>query len=424
MSKKPEKKTAPKQVVYPELHAAIETIDAERAQVFLDNNHSNRPRSGTLVKRYAIEMLRQKWKLNGEAWIVSKTGQTLSAQHRAAGVILAEQMRKRDLEHWKQYGTKGPIKIQAVVVYGVDDKVADTIDQGKTRSAGDVIFRMNLFDDYMMADKVTPEFKEADKKKLSRDLSTALRTVWLRIGGMKVSDAPKFPQSEMLDFFMDHPRILDCVLTVYREDDGANKNVSSLVSRAYLAAVMYLGATAGTDREAWDDGKIDAPDFQFWDDAVEFVQKFAYATNLQKGDAVLVLRSLFQKQISEGTRNRDHILSALIKAMSYFMDKTGDLKMSDLMVKKDESWLPSWTPRLGGLDQEIEVPEEEEVPAEEVEEKPAKKPAKKKTAKKASAKPAKKASRKSAKADPEPEIDESDSDDGDYSDEDDSDSDE
>lgn len=409
MSKKPEKKTPAKTVVYPEFNAVIETIDVERAQQFLDNNGSNRPRSGTLVKRYALEMLRQKWKLNGEAWIVSKTGQTLSAQHRAAAVILAEQLRKKDPEHWKQYGTKGPIKIQAVVVYGVDDKVADTIDQGKTRSAGDVIFRMNLFDDYMMADKVTPEFKDSDKKKLARDLSTALRTVWMRLGGLKVSDAPKFPQSEMLDFFMEHPRLLDCVLTVYREDDGANKNVSSLVSRAYLAAVMYLGATSKTDREAWDDAKIDAPDFSLWDDAVEFVQKFAYATDLKKGDAVLVLRSLFQKQISEGNRNRDHILAALVKAMTCFLDDTSDLKMTDLQMKKDESF-----PRLGGLDQEIEIPEEapEEAPV-----KPAKAGKKKAAAKKTEGKPAKKATRKSAKAEPveddEPEVSEDDSDAGD-----------
>lgn len=55
----------------------------------LNNNNQNRPFRLNTAKRYASEMIRKKWKQNGEPWIYDKYGECQSAQHRNIALILA-----------------------------------------------------------------------------------------------------------------------------------------------------------------------------------------------------------------------------------------------------------------------------------------------------------------------------------------------
>ncbi|WP_230684294.1 hypothetical protein, partial [Streptococcus pneumoniae] len=80
--------------------------DLEGNKIRLKNNNTNRPFRKSLAIRYANEMLRRKWSLNGETIIFDSKDMCQSGQHRLVGLILAEQMRKDDdqKEEWEQYG--------------------------------------------------------------------------------------------------------------------------------------------------------------------------------------------------------------------------------------------------------------------------------------------------------------------------------
>jgi len=342
-------------------------------------NTTNRPFKKVLGERYASDMLRKKWPYNGESMVFDKNGNTVSAQHRAYGLIRAEKLRKLNPEKYPQW--KGEVYIKALIATGIDPKDSDSTDQGAPRAHGDVLFRRGIFDKYVNSDK-TEQFNLADKKKLARDLATAIRTVWLRVGGKDVSDAPHFPKSEMLDFLEKHPKIVDCVAYVYEEDDRQIKSICSTVTRSYMAAVMYLAATSGTDRDDYDaTGDVDTSCMQV---AEDFVASYGSGAGLEAGDPILALKNAFQKQIASGkTRDRDEILNLLVKAFTLFIDqKEADGKI--LTIGKDEA-----QPRLGGLDTVVESPEDDD--DEEAEEKP------KKTVKKATKKAVKKTVKKATK---------------------------
>lgn len=396
---------APTKVIYPEIEMhRFDAFTVEKAQEILDMNFNNRPRSSTLTKRYALEMLHRKWKMNGETVIVSRTGVLLSGQHRLEAVIKAEEMRLKNPAYWREHGWRTAVTVPILMVTGVDDKVADTLDLGKSRTHGDVLYRMGLFDDFVDAAK-EPLFTVADKKKLARDLATAIRTVWLRVGGQDVADAPKFPQSEMLDFLGKHPKILDAVVFVYNEDNGPEARVKSMISRAYLAAGMYLMGAIRSDRELYDTNGDVKVDDRAWELAEGYVSTFASGVNLDAGDPILSLRQTYQKQMSTGgTRDRDEVLGLLIKSMVAFVDEE-KMTFKELQLGPDEK------PRLGGLDSEptIDIVDPTKVAKEqEVEDKPKKKGTKKAAPKKGAKKATKKAAPKkpAKKKEVEPEEDE------------------
>jgi hypothetical protein len=323
-------------------------ITVELAETWLKQNLKNRPRRMELVKRYAMEIIRGKWTLNGEAIIFDWDGHLISGQHRLAAVILAEEWRQSNPKAYRKYGWRGPITLDAVVVDGVDPKTADTVDLGQKRTGGDVLFRQSRFDE--------KKYKPAQVKTLSNDLATAVRLVWLRNQKMVVSDAPKFPHSEMLDFLKEHTGIKTWVEAVFEKDAGSDKNISSRVSRAYMAAMLYLYETS-FENESEGDIK-----------ATEFLNEFADGAGLAKTDPVFVLREAFVK-LRDGSgassgAGRDVICGMLVKAMQ-FHAAGESCKPADLKIKKGED------PRLGGFDRsreevEAEIAADEEEEAEEV----------------------------------------------------------
>lgn len=102
--------------------ATIIYVDPEMAQRVLAKNTRNRPISEMHVERLMGEMVSGRWKYNGEAIKWSVDDVLLDGQHRLTAL------------------SRMPKDFQAIpflVVRGLPTGVQDTMDQGRTRSAGD-----------------------------------------------------------------------------------------------------------------------------------------------------------------------------------------------------------------------------------------------------------------------------------------------
>ncbi len=321
--------------------------DLEGHKIRLLNNPTNRPFRRNLALDYANEMLRGKWAFNGEPIIIDRFGRIQSGQHRLAGVIFADQMRKADLEKWGDYGWKDGVYIECVVVAGISEKpeIVDTIDIGQKRSLGDVLFRNDEFTG-----------TEKTMTKLSNVLGIATRLVWLRSGGKKVSDAPKFPHSEALEFLKEHLRLKEAVIRI-QELDGSGKEgrrITECISLGYASGLLYLMASSGTDREAYDDGELEGPDFKMWDKAIDFWTHFAKDTQgFPLGHPIKALRKRLMEISSGDGAGRDEVVNTVVKAFNLWNDgkKVADVKLK--RIETEDTIEITEFPRLGGLDVEI-----------------------------------------------------------------------
>lgn len=330
--------------------------DLEGNKVRLNHNDTNRPFRRTLAMRWANEILRKKWKLNGETLIFDRLGMAQSAQHRLIGLVFAEQLRKKEKDKWAEYW-KGPVNIEGIIVVGIEEHrdTVDTIDLGGARTLADVLFRNREFGG-----------TEDNQEKLARTLAIANRLVWLRVGGKNVSDAPHFPHSEALEFLEYHPELLNAVRFIEVQDSSADETeknrISSLVSKGYAAALMYLMAVSKTNPDKYDaEGEIN---LEMWDKAEEFWEKFAEGSNLSAGDPILMLRKVLTDAKAGSGEQRDELVGKVVKAWNAFVDGV-KIKATDLKLKREKhpttgKFVLAEDPRIGGLDvvREKEVVEE------------------------------------------------------------------
>lgn len=315
--------------------------DMDGNRVRCKNNPVNRPFRKSLALRYANEMLRNEWHgLNCETYTLDRDGYVQSGQHRLIGLVFAEQMRANDPEAWDKYHGEGLIKIDGLVVTGIDprDEVVNTIDLGQKRTLGDVFYRAQTF----------AEESEAKARKLANSLSHAVRLVWLRAGGKVVSDAPQFPHSEAINFLADHPRIVEALHFIDEREGGrgeGGRRISHYISVGYATGLFYLMATTGTEDEM---------DFSHWEKAQEFWRKFASGAGLEEGDAILELRNYLPLLLNaEDAGTRDEIVGVVIKAFNHWIDGRsigkGSLKLGRGKDDKGKTIIVE-TPCLGGID--------------------------------------------------------------------------
>lgn len=334
-----------------------------KRKIRFNNNPSNRPFRLNLAKRYAKEILRGKWKLNGESIVLDRYGHVQSGQHRLAALVLAEEERKKKVDHWKAYGVKGPVAIEALLVLGISEKpdTVDTLDLGQKRSLGDVIFRNKDFG----GDK-------KDQRALSSIMAGATRLAWIRCGGRVVSDAPHFPHSEALDFIEAHPGLHEAVEFIHTEEGGTGvegKRISAGagITLAYAAALCYLQSASRTDPLKFQEtGEVD---LSLKDKAQEFWTLLASGAGLEKGHPILVLRNYLPKVEASSSQGRDEIVASVVKAWNIWVDDPkATVTLKDVRPKKtndDEGRkVLAEEPRMGGLDtvrEEPEVDEDEEL---------------------------------------------------------------
>lgn len=103
------------------MQTEVVKLTPELAAQFMSRNTTNRPLSTEAVRSYSLAIKRGDWLVNGEAIIFDDADNMLNGQHRCSAVIHA--------------GTP----IDVLVVRGVDRGAFKTMDQGKRRTAGDVL---------------------------------------------------------------------------------------------------------------------------------------------------------------------------------------------------------------------------------------------------------------------------------------------
>jgi hypothetical protein len=352
--------------------------DIHGVKVFLKNNATNRPFRDGLAKRYASEILRNKWKLNGETMVFDWFGDAQSCQHRLVAFILAEQMRREDVgkkgggQGWKDkckvyWGHGGPLTMEVILVRGINPspEVIDTLDLGQKRTLGDLFYREERFAGPSSVEEekqngkqmATPRVSTSTRRQLCNILANATRLVWLRAGGKSISDAPHFPHSEALDFINAHKRIEDCILYIWGLEGGmgkGGKHISRFLSLGYAAGLLYLMSTSTTEPDDFVEKGVEALDFKLEKKAKEFWAKVASGAKLETGDPILVLREALPKVDAGSGLGRDEIVGMVIKAFNLWVDGQKKVQDKDVAMKKrtDDLDRPKLAeePRLGGID--------------------------------------------------------------------------
>lgn len=318
--------------------------DLDKKKVRLSKNQSNRPFRRTLALRYANEILRRKWALNGEPIILDEFGEVQSGQHRLTGLVFAHQMWKNDPEKWRAYWKESPC-LETILVVGIShkDEVIDTLDIGQKRSLGDVLYRNQEFEG----------FKKRQMSQMSNMLSQAVRLVWLRVGGKDVTDALQFPHSEALEFLQEHRGLVDSVKSIMQKDGGPkgkSRYISKYMSLSYAAGLYYLMATSGTNGEAWDEGSEEI-DYSMQPKADEFWHFFC---DPKPPKAIESLKMVLDGISAGGASGRDEIIGTCIRAFKVWVSgKSIDpdsLRLKRSVAEDGEKSKLLERPTLGGLD--------------------------------------------------------------------------
>jgi hypothetical protein len=328
-------------------------------------SRDNRTFRGALAKGYMLEHLRNIWRANGETIILSDidgkgTEETVNGQHRIIGFLMAiAAYIRRPVYYAKKYGIKSldDLRLRTLVVSGCPRDAIDTIDGGQKRSGSDVMYRRNVFKRLGVSGTDV-----ARRTLLSNALAVAARLVWLRTGGKKVSDAPKFPPSEMLTFLKKHTKLPEFVLWAADLDaEKEGNNVRQFMTIGYAAALAYLMSASSSETD--ENGKLDF-NLKLEPKAKTFLKNVFLATNLAEGCAAHALHGTLTKRAAAGgSKNRDELVSLVVKAWNLHRDGAKAVSEGDLKLTKAERGTEY--PRCGGLDTEppeetpVEIQEEE-----------------------------------------------------------------
>ena len=295
--------------------------------VNLMRNPKNRPFRKSLADDYAQAILRKEWKHNGESIIFGTNQVILGGQHRLAAVVLAEYERQGNESRW---GTE-PVSIVSHVTSGIDPASQDTTDIGQKRTYGDVLFQRAEFDG--------SKYNEKEAKKLSTDLGSAARLVWLRSSGCIVQDAKKLHNPVLLRFIDNHKKLKDATEVIFELDineEGKGLITSHSVSRAYAAGLLYLMAASFTE-------DTDDINYENWDTAVEFWTNFAA---VEAKGVFARCRTTLSAAAATKRFSRDQLTALLIKTYRYWVNdetpKKVDLTKSEMENPGDM--------RIGGID--------------------------------------------------------------------------
>lgn len=315
------------------------------------HNADNRPFYEGDCEKLIQEHMNKRWKLNGEALIISRTGRVLSGQHRGISLILGEQDRtsEKKKERWLEAGHTEPLTMETFVNYGIsdDDAVINTVDTGKTRTLTDVLYRSHHFQD----------LKPSARKTVARVTDHAVRQLWNRTGARNDPFAPKRTHAEAMDFIDRHPHIVKAVKHIVQEyGDGDRRKVNAaFMSPGYAAALLYLMAATKTDGSVY---RGEHPrseksiDLSLWDKACEFWMLLASAN-----PALLEIRHAIARLVDaedgSGGANLAERIGTLVKAWPFFaMDEKFTEKDLHLESRPDDDGIRRLVehPVLEGLD--------------------------------------------------------------------------
>lgn len=313
------------------------------------NNLHNRPFYPLTAEDWMLEILRQKWRFNGESMVVDKFGGCQDIQHRAVGLIWAKQEWELDRllpkpqQKWQKFWPTEPM-IDCIVVFGIEatDDVVNTINTGKPRTLADALYRSEWF-----AGKSPPE-----RNKLSKLTSAALSYLRNRTAARLASLAPRFPHSESFEYLDSHKKLLECVKFI-SEEDSERKSVAIYLSHGYAAALLYLMGSARSEADKYAaNGTEKVLDWGLYDKAQEFWVLFC-----NNAPALEPLREELERLPIEITHS-SYRVALFIKAWNLFSDgKKLTQEAIALQLGTDpDTTLPVLNehPRIGGIDVDYE----------------------------------------------------------------------
>lgn len=244
------------------LEASIVVLTPDMAHELLDRNTHNRAVSGIRVERYAADITRGAWQLNGEAFKIAADGQVLNGQHRLLAVVEAD------------------AAIRTLLIRGLPAEAQETMDQGRSRSLADVL-------------KLRGETYWVP-------LSTAMRALWLfETEGRLIKAGGSGGQATVAEAIRTLDRNPDLRDSVY----FTFGKLKPWMAGTYMGALHYLMATV--DAAAADD----------------FVERLATGAELARYDPIHVLREHLIKahmNAMERLTTRDK-LALTIKAWNAYL---------------------------------------------------------------------------------------------------------
>jgi hypothetical protein len=222
------------------------------------NNAHNRPFNETWARTLAQDILNGHWRDNGEAIVIGKSGQVLSAQHRLVGLVLADQLwRGKNAPHWKAKSSTPPV-IESTLSLGVSEEPATirTLDNVRPRTLSDVLYT---------EENVFGRLSAANRKEAIRNLDYAIRFLWNRTGQSNPSYGSFTSyrtHSESLDFFHRHPHLAQVVEHItginerpkMKDEDGkvvtGPAPITQVAGSAGVAAgIEYLAGCSASDED-------------------------------------------------------------------------------------------------------------------------------------------------------------------------------
>lgn len=324
-------------------------LEGQNRKVRCVNNTSNRPFDQRLAEDWMLEILRRKWRLNGETFIIDRHGLTQDCQHRFIGLVLAvnewhiDQKRDAPSRKWQGYWKEEPY-LEGIVVTGIygDDDTVNTIGTGKKRSLADALYRHSWFN--------TLPIKE--REQAAKTTESATKLLWRRTAQELNSDAPRRPHSESFEFIEHHKRILDCVRFI--RDESAGKQAPeglSFISKGQASCLLYLMGSAASDSDEYDKALNEsALNWDLWDLAQEFWVDF-----MNNGKTTESLREALLNIPADasGAYANDLKVGMIIKAFNLYSDGKKVTEDGVAMEStRNELGQPvlAEVPRLGGID--------------------------------------------------------------------------
>jgi hypothetical protein len=184
-----------------------ELITPGKAEEWLGHNTHNRPLHNSLVAKYADEMKRKQWILNGEAIIFDYNGTLLDGQHRLWACIEAN------------------TSFQTVVTRGVSPEAFVTIDTGSKRSSGDVLAIAGVSKDI------------AKSLGAAAVVCISYQRGILKSHGAALKSKSSVSRTDILAYVNRHPKLADWLIRAKQPTARWKSAYCSLI-----ASVMFLGS--------------------------------------------------------------------------------------------------------------------------------------------------------------------------------------
>jgi len=268
-------------------------LDPRHIQKLLDINTNNIPPVPTKINLYADHMVNGQWLYNGDSIRVSKEGVLLDGQNR----LMAAQ--------------KAKMNLVCDLVVGLDEKVFNTIDQGRVRQKGHLLARD------------VGDLKSSDAKTISSAVTRVLRyshdLAQSTTGGKEGKFASKFSADKIIDYVNQHPDILDQLETVKAEFSHRSN-----LTRSTILYLYHIGSR-------WDE-----------EYTLKFLKKTVSGVGLKENETLFHLNQCLNEYKAKSIRWTP---SELEKTLVKVWDKVADkglyaiAKKSNIKHKKDEQFV-------------------------------------------------------------------------------------